>query len=87
MYSAENGGLHLNARSGDWWGKSTVYSRIHKVVFLFVFKSMSCERIPVTMLDFLSVTNMNNVVLVSQVSNLCQYLCEESNELLTYIVI
>lgn len=51
MYSAENGGLHLNAHSGDWWGKSAVYSRIHGVVFLFVFKNVSCEGIPATVQD------------------------------------
>lgn len=51
MYSAENGGLCLNVLSGDWWGKSTAYSRIHEVAFIFVVKNVSCERIPVTIQD------------------------------------
>jgi len=38
-------------------------------------------------LGFPSVAHMNRVVPVSQVSNLCKYLCELSNELLTYTYI
>lgn len=44
MCPSEGEGFHLNSHSADWWGKFTVYSSLHEVVFLVVL-SVAYERV------------------------------------------
>lgn len=87
MCPSESEGFHLNSHSGDWWGKPAVYSSLPEVVFLVCKCGLWKDTQSYKIAGFSFCYNMSNVFLISQVWNLYKYLCEESNELLTYTYI